>query len=225
MIFRLVLPLLITLFWLPLFAAELDPVLDVAERYIQLQTQGLSGKVTITMGRIDAKRLPACAAHEAFAPLGMRLSGKTSIGVRCLGPAIWSVLVPVHIRVTGNYVITARPLAAGQILQAGDLATISGDLSTQPSGILNDPANAIGKTLRNSLASGQPLRNDQLMAQLVIRQGQSVRVISKGTGFAVSSQGKAVNNAAEGQVVQIRMNSGQTLSGVAKVDGSVEIAF
>lgn len=225
MLSRLALLSLLAFTGLPLFAAELDPVLDTAERYVQLQTKGLPGKVSITMGRIDATRLPPCTAHEAFSPPGMRLSGKTTVGVRCLGPAIWSVLVPVQISVTGNYVITARPLAAGQTLQSSDLATTSGDLSTLPSGILNDPAGAIGKTLRNSLASGQPLRSDQLLAQLVIRQGQSVRVISKGAGFAVSSEGKAINNAAEGQIAQIRMATGQTVSGIAKADGSVEIAF
>lgn len=102
---------------------------------------------------------------------------------------------------------------------------MTGDLSSQPTGVITDPANAIGKTLRNSLGAGQALRGDQLLAPLVIQQGQSVRVVSKGNGFAVSSEGKALNNAAAGQIAQIRMNSGQTVSGVAKSDGSIEIAF
>lgn len=209
----------------PLFAAEFDAVTDAAERYARLQTQGLPGKVSITMGKLDVTRLPPCTAHEAFSPPGTRFIGKSLIGVRCLGPNIWSVLVPVQIAVTGNYVATTRPLAAGQLVQPGDLATMSGDLSQLPTGIVTDPSNAIGKTLRNSLGAGQPLRSDQLLATLVIRQGLSVRVISKGAGFAVSSEGKAINNAAEGQVAQVRMPSGQTLSGIAKADGSVEVSF
>lgn len=225
MLARYALLLLLTLPGHLLLAADIDPVLDIAERYVRQETLGLPGKVTITMGRIDTSRLPPCTAHEAFSPSGARLSGKTNIGVRCLGPAIWSVLVPVQIAVTGNYVVTARPLAAGQIVQTGDLATMTGDLSTLPTGILNDQSSAIGKTMRNSLGSGQPLRSDQLLAQLVIRQGQSVRVISKGAGFAVSAEGKAINNAAEGQVAQVRMSTGQTVSGIAKADSSVEIAF
>ena len=108
---------------------------------------------------------------------------------------------------------------------ASDIVVVSGDLSTLPTGIIGDPQAVIGKTLRNSLAAGQPLRSDQLLAPLVIRQGQTVRVISAGPGFAVSAEGKALNNAAEGQVAQIRMNSGQTVSGIAKADGSVEISF
>jgi len=208
-----------------LFSAETEMVLDTAERYVRLQTQGLPGKVTITMGKLDTNRLPACTALEAFSPPGTRLSGKTYIGVRCLGPNIWSVLVPAQIAVTGNYVTTARSLAAGQAVQATDLTTLSGDMSSLPAGIITDPANAIGKTLRNSLGAGQPLRNDQLLAPLVIRQGQTVRVISKGPGFAVSGEGKALNNAAVGQIAQIRMSSGQTVSGAAQADGSVEISF
>lgn len=206
-------------------AAETDVVLDTAERYARQQTQGMPGKVQIKMGSLDVTRLPPCTAHEAFSPSGTRLSGKTHVGVRCLGPAIWSVLVPVHIAVTGSYLTTSRPLAAGQTISAGDLVVSTGDLSNMPTGILGDPQAAIGKTLRNSLGAGQPLRSDQLVAPLVIRQGQTVRVVSAGPGFAVSSEGKAMNNAAEGQIAQIRMGSGQTVSGVAKADGSVEISF
>src|SRR5574343_1094769 len=205
--------------------AETDIVIDTAERYVRLQTQGIPGKVLISMGKLDVSRLPACSAHEAFSPSGSRLSGKTHVGVRCLGPNIWSVLVPVQIAITGNYLTTARPIVAGQVITTSDIVVVTGDLTTLPTGIIGDPQAVIGKTLRNSLAAGQPLRSDQLLAPLVIRQGQTVRVISAGPGFAVSAEGKALNNAAEGQVAQIRMNSGQTVSGIAKADGSVEISF
>lgn len=225
MLIRLFLPILLLLTCQPSFTAEPEIIIDTAERYVRQQTQGLPGKVTITMGRIETAKLPPCSAHEAFSPPGTRLSGKTHIGVRCLGPAIWSALIPVQISITGNYVTTSRPLVAGQIIQADDLSTLSGDLSAQPAGIVTDPASAIGKTLRNSLGNGQVLRSDQLLAPIVIRQGQSVRIISRGTGFAVSAEGKAINNAAEGQIVQVRLNSGQTVSGLAKADGSVEIAY
>jgi flagella basal body P-ring formation protein FlgA len=206
-------------------AAETDIVIDTAERYVRLQTQGIPGKVQISMGKLDVSRLPVCSAHEAFSPPGTRLSGKTHVGVRCLGPSIWSVLVPVQVAITGNYLTTARPLAAGQPISASDITVVVGDLSALPTGIIGDPQAAIGKTLRNSLGAGQPLRSDQLLAPLVIRQGQTVRVISAGPGFAVSAEGKAMNNAAEGQLAQIRMPSGQTISGVAKANGSVEISF
>lgn len=206
-------------------AADSQIILDTAQQHLRLQTRGQTGTVTITMGNFDGSRLPPCAAHEAFTPQGSRLIGKTNVGVRCLTPNAWTVLVPAQIAVTGNYLTSTRPLIAGQAIQAGDLATISGDVSNLPTGVISDPASAIGKTLRNSIAAGQPIRADQLLAPLVIRQGQTVRVISTGTGFSVSAEGKAINSAATGQLVQVRMESGQTVSGIARTDGSVEISF
>lgn len=205
--------------------AASDPILDTAERYVRLQAQGLPGQVRIAMGQIDSRtQLPPCTAYEAYTPAGARLWGKTSIGVRCLGPNIWSVLVPTQITVTSHYVTTAHPLTAGQTIQAGDIATLTGDLTALPAGIVTDSAAAVGKTLKNSLGAGQPLRADQLLAPLVIRQGQTVKLISAGPGFSVSSEGKAINNAAAGQIAQIRMPSGQVTSGVAKADGTAEIS-
>lgn len=219
---------LLLLFFLPglsTAATDFDLLQDTAERHVQLQTKGLPGKVGVTIGTVDSKRLPPCSALEAFTPSGARMLGKTNVGVRCLAPNTWSILLPVHISVTGNYVTTARPLLAGQPIQSGDLITHTGDLSTLPTGVVSDPAAALGKTVRNSLAAGLPLRAEQLVAPIVIHQGQSVRVISKGEGFAVSGEGKALTNAAEGQIAQIRMSSGQTVSGIARANGSVEIAY
>lgn len=223
LIFRIF--LLLLLFTCNAFAAtEADPILDSAERHVRLQSQGLPGKVVIRIGKIDASRLSPCNTFEAYTPPGARMMGKTSVGVRCLGPSSWNALIPVEISVTGNYVTTARAILAGQAIQAADLHVLTGDVSSLPTGIIPEPSAAIGKTLRNSLGAGQLLRSDQLIFPMAIRQGQQVRVISKGNGFSVSAEGKAVNNATEGQIVQIRMNSGQTISGIARSDGSVEIS-
>lgn len=220
----LVLFFLLTHSWLTL-AADSATIVDTAEQHIRLQTKHLAGKATITMGQFDASRLAPCSVLEAFTPPGSKIVGRTTIGVRCLSPNSWTVLVPAQIAVAGNYVTTSRALIAGQVIGEADLVTLSGDISHLATGVASDPASVVGKTLRNSLGAGQTIRMDQLVAPIVIRAGQTVRVISKGNGFAVSAEGKAINNATLGQSTQIRMNSGQTISGTARADGSVEIEF
>lgn len=208
---------------LPALASS-DAIRDIARRHAQTQSQGLPGEVVIEVGELAPQtQLPSCSSLEAYTPPGARPWGKTHVGVRCLAPHPWSILVPVQITVTGNYVVTARALAAGQTLQAGDLALLRGDLASLPTGVLTNPGEATGKTLKNSLAANQPLRADLLLAPLLIRQGQNVKLRARGTNFTVSSEGKALNNATEGQVVQVRVPSGQTISGTVRADGSVDI--
>jgi hypothetical protein len=59
-------------------AAESDSVLDTAERFIRLQTQGMPGQVKLTMGKLDVSRLPPCSALEAFSPPGARMRAEVT---------------------------------------------------------------------------------------------------------------------------------------------------
>jgi flagella basal body P-ring formation protein FlgA len=201
-----------------------DPALRAVEHYVLAQLQGQPGKVSVSAGPIDPRlRLPACAAYQPYTPSGTRLIGNVSIGLRCTAPARWSIFVPVKIVIESNYVASAVPLAAGQTLQASDLSVLSGDLGNLPAGVLNDPAQAVGKSLRFAVAAGQPLRQDMLVAPQVIQQGQTVKLIFQGDGFSASNEGKALNAAAEGQVVQARTASGTVVSGIAQANGSVRV--
>ena len=203
-----------------------DTLATALDSYLRTQTQGLPGQVTYSIGQLDARtQMKPCNAFEPFLPAGSRLWGKATLGVRCLGPSVWTIYLPVQVNISGTYLITARPIAAGQLLGNDDIATRSGDLSALPANILTDEAQAIGKSAKNRIAAGQPLRSDFLLAPWAVQQGQSVRLVSKGSGFSVSSEGKALNNASDGQVVQVRAASGQTISGIARPGGMVEVSY
>ncbi len=209
---------------LPTLAQAADPILDAAERHARNEAQGLPGEVTIRVGQLDPQtRLPACSSLQAYTPPGAKPWGRTHVGVRCLGPAQWAVLVPVQISVVRPYLVTARPLAAGQIIQPEDLATLRGDLANLPAGVLTEQQFVVGKTLKNALAAGLPLRGDQLLAPQLVKQGQSVKLVTRGPGFSITGEGKALTNGGAGQIVQVRVPSGQTISGIVQDDGSVEI--
>lgn len=202
-------------------ASEGNAVLAAAEEHARQLAAGQSGDVRVKAGPIDDSRLLACTQRETYSPPNTRNIGRTHIGVRCLAGANWNILVPVRISVISTYVTTRRALLAGRTVQADDLLTATGDLAGLPTGTVVTPAQAIGKTLRNSVGPGQPLRNDQLQAPRVIRQGQTVKVISSGPGFSVRADGKALNHAATGELARVKMPSGKTVSGIAQEDGSI----
>ena len=195
------------------------------EEYLRRETRGLPGTVSYTVAPIDTRlSFPACPQLETFPAPGARLWGRSSVGVRCPGPSAWSIYVPVMVRVTASYIVSARPLAQGETVTVQDLASLRGDLAQLPAGVITSAEAAVGRTITVSLAAGQPVRHDMLRTPLVIQQGQSVRVVSRGKGFSVSADGRAVTNAHDGQVVQVRMPSGQVISGTARPGPLVEVA-
>lgn len=199
--------------------------LDFAvESFLQTHTKGLPGKVKYRVRPLArTTRLSPCDAYDPFFPPGSKAWGKTTIGVRCLGPSTWTVYLQAQINVYATYLVAANTLAAGQLIGPGDVVSRQGDLGTLPPTVLTDSAQAVGKTVRLGIGPGQPVRSDQLIAPWAVQQGQNVTTVSGGEAFSVSSSGKALNNAAEGQVVQVRTSSGQTISGIARAGGIVEI--
>lgn len=217
--------LLWLLFLLPVFGHAQTPLYNTLDDYLRAQTQGLPGKVAYSISPLDARtQLSPCTAFEPFLPAGSKLWGKSTVGVRCLGPSNWTIYVPVQVNVSGNYLISARPMPAGYMVGDADIVVRNGDLSALPTNILTDQSQAVGKTVKNSFAAGQPIRSDQLIAPWAVQQGQNVITVSNGPGFSVSSEGKALTNAVAGQIVQVRTLSGQVVSGIARPGGVVEIA-
>ena len=210
-------------------AARQDPgtVKKAVEDYLQIQVKGLPGRVSFNVGHIDPQNnLVPCSALEVSLPPGARAWGNTTVNVQCQGDGGWNIFVPVRIRVIADYLVTARPLTQGQIVSEADLTKNHGDLASLPSGILTDPSQAIGKVVAISITSGRPLRSDMLRQAMVVQQGQGVKVVSKGPGFQVTGgEGRALNNAVDGQVVQVRMANGHVVSGIARAGGVVEVTY
>jgi flagella basal body P-ring formation protein FlgA len=196
------------------------------EQFLLTQAAGLPGEVSVKVGAVDPRTaLAHCPAPEAFLQPGARAWGKTTVGVRCTAPSAWTIYIQAQVNVKADYVAAAVPLAQGQALEQGQLMLVKGDIAAMPNGIITDMAQAIGRTPTVSLAAGTPLRLDTLKSKPVVQQNQAVRLVLNGNGFSVSSEGRAIGTAGEGQVVQVRTASGTVVSGTAKAGGMVEVAF
>lgn len=194
----------------------------VIEQFLRQQTVGLPGKVNISIDTPMSGALPHCEALEAFLPGGVRPWGRVSVGVRCSAGQPWTRYVPATIAVVGRYYVAARLINAGETLGSPDVLMREGDLTTLPASIIVDAAQLDGVTATNRIASGAPLRRELLRSVTVVHQGQSVKVISRGAGFVVSTEGKAMTDAAAGATVQVRIQGGPLLSTIVRADGSVE---
>jgi flagella basal body P-ring formation protein FlgA len=203
---------------------QMPIILKTVEDYIYDQTKGLPGQVIVSPGKIDNRiTLPNCPKLEPFIPTGGRLWGNSSVGVRCNSQVSWTIYVQVDVQVMANVIHVARPLTQGRPLTAEDITLKNVNLTQMPEGIFTDPSQVIGKIPISSLATGQPIRQHTLRLPPIILRGQKVKLHVKGRGFSVSSEGHALADAAEGQVVQVRNHSGRIVSGIALPDATVDV--
>ena len=194
----------------------------VIEQFLARQTATLPGKVQISIDTPLSGNLPPCDALEPFLPGGAQLRGRVSVGVRCLASPGWTRYVQARISVMGRYHAAARQIEAGQILTAADTVVLEADMASLPASVIVDAGQLLGKVVLNRIASGAPVRREQLRGVLLVQQGQTLKVVSQGQGFVVSTEGKAMTSAEAGDVLQVRIQGGQLVSGTLRADGIVE---
>ena len=188
------------------------------------QSRGLPGQSSVSVLPIDSRlKLAPCNSIEAFFTGGNRAWGRTTVGLRCNEMPRWSVYVQANVSVFGQYLVAASAMSQGQIISRANLAYQTGDLTTLPPGVYSDPSQVVGRATRIALNAGAVLRQDLSELPLLVRQGQTVRIISAGNGFTISTDGLAQNSATQGQLVQAKVTSGQLVSGITNANGQIEV--
>lgn len=205
-------------------AQTADTVRTAVVEFLRGQTAGQPGEVNIDVPAPTLPRqLAPCARLEPWLPPGARAWGRVRVGVRCSDGANWSLYIPATVRVTGDYLVSARALRPGDILGGGDLDMRRGELTAMGRQLLTDPAQAEGSQMRFAVAAGQPLRATMLAQPIVVRSGSPVKVVVVGAGFSAANQGTALSNGRAGALVRVRLRSGRVIQGVANVRGEVHV--
>ena len=199
---------------------------DNVEQFLTQQTQDLPGKVAISVASFDSRlALADCLSLDIFLSGNNRPWGKTSVGVRCLSPIRWTVYVQAHVSVIGDYVVSTASLQQGQLIQAKDVMLQMGDLTALPPGALTQVKDATQRILKTPVKPGAVIKADIIAFPIIVQQGQRIRIVTAGEGFTLSTEGLALNSAAVGEAVRARVASGQTIQGMAKENGQVEVAL
>jgi flagella basal body P-ring formation protein FlgA len=202
-----------------------DPaaVQQVAEDYLRQQLASLPGQPNIQIDEVHTDRLPACEALSASTAGQVRPRSRMSVSVRCSAPRPWNVYVQATVSLPGQYYVAARPINAGETIELTDLAPRDGDLINLPAGAITDPQTVVGMTASNRIGMGQTIRAATLRSAGSVQRGQTVRIMARGPGFVVSSEGQVMSNASPGAMVEVKTSSGQIVSGILKSRGTVEV--
>jgi len=211
--------------------AQTTPV-DPVQQFVQREAAAVAAKLgnqlrlEVSVGALSSGlQLAPCARMEPFIPSGVRMWGRTYIGMRCMEGATWSALVPVTIKIFGPALIAARPLAALQPITLDDLRTAEVEWTRETQGVVTEAAQIDNRVLMRPISAGQPIPLAALRAPQVVGQGDPVKVVGQGRGFEIQTDGIALATALDGQTVRVRTESGRILTGIARAGRTVEVQF
>lgn len=181
----------------------------------------------VTVGALDPRlKLAPCQRIEPYVPNGMRLWGKSRIGLRCTqGERLWNVYLPINVHVYGQALVAAQSLPLGTTLQAGDLTYAEVDLAEDNSPVVVSEALAVGRSLTRSLVAGQGVRQGDLKSRQWFAAGDTVKVVATGKGFTVAGAGTALSPGFEGQSARVRTDGGQVITGMPVASRQLEVSL
>ncbi|MBS0447581.1 MAG: flagellar basal body P-ring formation protein FlgA [Proteobacteria bacterium] len=221
------LALLFALVATPARAEETGLSGDLEQQVRQLAQDGSrmpgAPRIEVTLGQLDPRlRLAPCLRIEPYLPSGVRLWGRSRIGLRCLeGTVKWNVYLPVTVKVYGNALVVPGGAAVGTILGPADVVEAEVDLAEDNSPVLTDANLAIGHAVARTLKPGQSVRQADLRPRQWFAAGDTVKVIAQGAGFTVSGEGQALTSGLEGQTARVRTESGRIVTGTASGDHQI----
>jgi len=182
--------------------------------------------VKVDVRSLDARlRLPRCdQALSAFPAQPDRVLGAVSVGVRCAGGNPWTIYVRANVSAQKTVPVLARPLASRSRITAEDLKMVEMSADAALNGVVLDPDQIIGMELTRSLGVDSPVKVSQIRLPKLVKRGQHVTLLSGGGGLEVRMQGKAMADAAAGDLVKaVNLSSGQMVEGVVNPDGTVAV--
>ena len=139
------------------------------------------------------------------------------------GPVADGTAAPARISSGGKTVDAltfSRNLAAGEPIRAEDVLWTKVQAHLVPADAPSDPAQVIGLSTRHTEREGMVVAARDLVAQKVIKKDQVVAVLYEVDGVSLKLQGKALGDAAVGDVVQVlNTQSKKTIEAVATGPG------
>jgi flagella basal body P-ring formation protein FlgA len=203
-----------------------ESIEQAVRSFLQTQAPSVKGSVQVTVGSVDPRlQLAECAEplQTLFAP-GSRPVGNVTVGVRCPGPASWSIYVPARVEVHDRIVIINQSLPRGAVLSPEVLAVDDQDVTSLTGGYFTDPQAVIGKVTRRPVIQGTAVSQALLQEARLIKRGDRVSLVARGAGLEVRMEGEALEEGGRGEKIRVRnLNSRREVQGTVSGPGVVDI--
>lgn len=200
-----------------------DEVIEVAEQFLLEQAAAYPGVASVHITPPTIRNQAQCEQLQPTLSSGLRLRSRQTITMHCLGPQPWSLHVQAQITIQGFYYVSNRTLQVGDTLSMDDLIGREGDILRLAPNTIIDPSLAIGHIATQRINAGSVIRSSALRDPQSIQRGQTVRTLARGAGFVASGEGQALQSGSPGTQIQVRVSSGQIITGTVLDAQTVQV--
>lgn len=186
------------------------------------------GRSEIKLGQLDPRlKLKTCnRALQAFMPPGGRVTGNTTIGVRCDDETGWNIYIPARIDVFGRVLIARQPLSRGSILQDTDVELVERNLANLPYGYYTDSQPLSGMLAKRTIAAATVITPGMVQAPNLIKRGERVTVIAETGSLKIRTVGKALSDGKSGDLIRVESEaSKRVVDGIVVSRGVVKVTL
>jgi len=204
-----------------------DEIFASVQKYLDnhlASTQDVEIKTKI--GHLDSRlKLSPCENPlKAFSNNHNGFGSKISVGIKCEGIKPWSLYVPVKIQRLATVFVSAQPIAKGDQITDANIQQISMDISNLRGSYIKSKSEIIGKIPKRSITLGSVFNPRYLRLPVMIKKGDLVDIVAESQGLRIRMQGKAINNGAKGQKINVKnLSSNRTIQAIVQNSGLVKI--
>ena len=144
--------------------------------------------------------------------------GNLTISAKCENSTKY---IQVYVAVTGSYVVANQSIGAGALMTEQMLKMQPGRLDKLPPNIILNKSEVLNHIALRNIDNGEPIKNSMLQKNWYVKAGQTVKVIVNGEGYSITSNGKTLSNGALGELINVKLNTGNVVEGVVSEDGII----
>jgi flagella basal body P-ring formation protein FlgA len=182
-----------------------DNIVMTVSDYVNEALKGNTDKEVIISPLNKNLRLVRCSQPlEAFITPGIKLSGRSTVGVRCDGHKPWKIYVNVLINIFDNVVIADDYILRGSEITATQIRTEKRNVATLNRGYFTSPEDVTGKIARSVISKEKVITPFSLTEPKLVHRGKDVTIVAESDDFMVKMNGSALADGHKGELIKVK---------------------
>ena len=133
-------------------------------------------------------------------------------------PAAVRTMVAGRVFQLVDAIVPVRRLVPGEVISEDDLKWVQLRADRITGGVVVDPEEIVGRSPRRPIQAGRPIRANDLQVAVIMKKGKIVTMVLETPQMLITTQGKVLEDGAEGDLVQVMNTSSNRIIRAVVVD-------